>query len=408
MKVDRELQRFMVMLNWLMTMQYCAPPSLTFKLDSNVAYYDKGGFMTDQTTGDTLISDIGTYYGNEKRIVFQGNVFYRSEDYTIHSDWMAYNTEEGKVYFDGPTTIVSEENTIYCENGWYDTRNDISSFWGNAKIISDAQEITGDSLYYDRISGLGEVYGNMVMLDTAEDVQVSGGFGRYNEKDGTYEVVDRPIFQQFNKDDTLMLIADTLFAKNDTVNDQSWIQAYRNVRFMQGTMSGKCDSLIYAEADSILNMFYDPVLWQDSSQLSGDTIYIRTYDGSIKNLKLRDKAFIVSMDDSTQFNQISGKNMLGTFKENKLKRVYVKGNGRTVYYARNDKDNLVGMDYSLCSDIRIQMDDDQIEKIVFLTEPESIMYPIPQIPEDKRTLPNFRNRFTEVKEIELEIIERLP
>ena len=374
-------------------------PSLHYNLDSNIAYYNNGGFMTDMHTGDTLISDQGVFYGNKSEIEFTGNVYYKNENYTIISDKMSYNTDEGKIYYKGPTTIVSDENTIYCEKGWYDTRNNISSFSGNSEIHSNDQLIKGDSIYYNRQNGEGEIFGNLSIRDSVNKVKITGGYGKYNEKEGRYQVTQNPILEKYNDLDTLFLKADTIFADIDTINNQNSILAHRHVQFMQGQLYGKCDSLYYNESDSVLNMFYDPVLWQDSSQLSSDTIFIRIFDGLIQKLDMKNHAMIVSQVDSIKYNQISGKNMYGFFSENNLQTVRVIGNGQTVYYTENDTGEIIGMDYSICSDIRIQLNEDKIEKIVFINSPTSTMYPIDKVPEDKKILKGFKWRIAEKKKI---------
>ena len=50
-------------------------------------------------------------------------------------------------------------------------------------------------------------------------------------------------------------------------------------------------------------------------------------------------AFMINQEDSTKFNQIKGKTMICYFSEqSSCIQIDVKGNGQTVYYAR-DKDN---------------------------------------------------------------------
>lgn len=377
-------------------------PSLVYKLDSNIAYYDKGGFMYDSETGDTLISDRGVYYGKQSLMDFSGNVLYKSKDYTIVSDRMLYNSNDGRVTFKGPTTITTGDDEIYCENGWYDTRTDESSFSGNGKIVSDGQTITGDSISYNRAKGSGEMFGNVILIDTASDFAASGGYAKVNQNTGEYLLTDNPQFSKFNENDTLLMKADTLFAFVDTVSNQKMIRAYYNVRFIQQSLVGKCDSLYYNEQDSILQMFNEPILWQDSSQIFGDTIFLITYDGALQEMKVNNKAFIISMADTVGYDQISGKYINGYFKENSLKKVFVLGNGQTIYYAYSDEDGYIGMDRSVCSNIRIEFKEDEIEQIVFIEKPESVLYPLKDVKEDEKLLKGFRWMYDEKLKIQIE------
>ncbi len=365
-------------------------PSLVYKLDSNVAYYDKGGFMYDSETGDTLVSDVGVYYGKEKMMDFSGNVYYRSSDYLIESERMQYDSKNDRVIFKGPTTITSDNgDVIKCEKGWYDVKNDISSFSGNGEIINQDQNIKGDSIVYDRVNGNGEIFGNMVVVDTASDFVVTGDYGKIDQKTGDYLITGDPVFQKFEEDDTLWLKADTLFAQLDSVTNENTIRAYFNVRFINSSMTGKCDSMYYSEKDSVLEMYTDPIVWKDSSQLSGDTIIMSVYKGNIDHIWILNKAFLISMADSVGFNQVSGKRMKGLFTKNELNKMYVYGNGETVYYAENEEDGYIGMDKSICTDIRIEMEDAEIKEIVFIKTPESVLYPMDKINEEDRLLKGF-------------------
>jgi len=378
-------------------------PSLTYKLDSNVAYYNRGGFMYDNKTGDSLISDRGTYYGQQKIIDFNGNVYYKSADYQIESDHMRYHSKESKIYFTGPTliTTLTDTNTIYCEKGWYNTETDESSFSGNSKIIADGQEISGDSIVYNRNTGEGEVFGHMVVTDTAADMLVTGGYGKINQETGDYLITEDPVFQKINSKDTLFLRADTLFAQIDSIKHNNRIQAYHNVRFLQSNLVGKCDSMYYSEKDSILEMYQAPVLWSDSSQLSGDTILLRIFDGNIERMYINTKAFVISQTDSIGYNQVSGRHMVGYFVENDLNKMLVNGNGKSIYYAQGDDGFYIGMDYSVCTNIRVQMKKAGIDKITLLNKPESTLYPMDQIPKDIELIKGF----TWLKDRSLEIIE---
>jgi lipopolysaccharide export system protein LptA len=381
-------------------------PILVYKLDSNVAYYDKGGFMYDSETGDTLVSDVGTYYGNQKLMDFTGNVYYRSSDYLIESDRMLYDSKNDRVIFKGPTTITSDNgDVIKCERGWYDVKNDISSFSGNGEIINNDQNIKGDSIIYDRVNGNGEIFGNMIVVDTASDFEVTGDYGKINQKTGEYLVTGDPLFKKFENEDTLWLKADTLLAKFDSITNESRIQAYYNVRFINSSMTGKCDSMYYSEKDSVLEMYDDPIVWKDSSQISGDTILMDIYKGEIDHIWILNKAFLISMADSVGFNQVSGKRMKGLFSKNELNRMFVYGNGQTIYYAENDEDGYIGMDKSVCTDIRIEMEDADIREIVFIKKPESVLYPMDDIKEDDRLLKGFKWDWDLSKEIQIEFLE---
>jgi hypothetical protein len=158
-------------------------------------------------------------------------------------------------------------------------------------------------------------------------------------------------------------------------------------------MQGKCDSLVYSESDSTIHMFSDPVLWSEQNQILGEFIDLRISNGTINRLYIQNSAFIISEADTIRFNQIKGRNMTGYFKDNNMYKVFVEGNGQTLYYAAEEKDgktNLLGVNWAECSNILIFMEESQINRISFITKPNMTLYPLDKLPTDRKELKDFR------------------
>src|SRR5690606_22066492 len=120
-------------------------------------------------------------------------------------------------------------------------------------------------------------------------------------------------------------------------------------------------SLVYSLSDSSIRMFAEPVLWSSDNQMTARFISIKTADGKIDNLNMDDEAFIISQEDSSRYNQIKGKNILATFKDDKIYRVDVKGNGETVYFTREDDDgDIFGINKATSRDLLIFLKDNVI------------------------------------------------
>lgn len=125
------------------------------------------------------------------------------------------------------------------------------------------------------------------------------------------------------------------------------------------------------------------MLWAKKNQLSGDTIEIETYDGEIKQLNLYNHSFIISqVDSSIYYNQIKGRNMKAIFKNNDLNRIYVNGNGQTLYFAKdaeNEKGKIIGMNKADCSNLLVMVTNNEISKILFLDQPTGSLTPLSKI-----------------------------
>jgi hypothetical protein len=84
-----------------------------------------------------------------------------------------------------------------------------------------------------------------------------------------------------------------------------------------------------------------------------------------------------------------GKQMTGYFKDNKLTRIRVTGNGQTIYYAE-DYGIIVGANKTACTDLMIYLKDNKISRVNYMTKPEGKYYPLKLFPANEATLPDFR------------------
>jgi lipopolysaccharide export system protein LptA len=372
--------------------------SAAYDMNSKIARYVSGAKIVSRE--NTLNSQIGTYSTETKTLTFKKNVVLNNPRYVMNCDTLRYQPDTKVAYFLGPTTIKSKGSTdfIYCENGFYDTKRDVCQFRQNAYIITESQELRGDSLWYDRRNGLGKAIGHVKLTDTTQNIVITGGLATHNERTNTSVVTKEALFIQIFDKDSLFLHADTLKTitvdppKDDTISEKERkVYAYRGVRFFKTDLQGRCDSLSWTSADSTMRLFGDPVLWSGGNQLTAERVYIITVKGEVKRLELENLAFIASRDDSARFNQIRGKHMTGYFQDNELVRIDVRGNGQTLYYAR-DQGLLVGVNRADCSRLRIEVKDSQVTGISFYEKPEASLFPPLDLPPRQALLKDFKWR----------------
>ena len=394
--------------------------SLNYDMNSDLANYSGNGKIVNKE--NTLTSEYGYYYAKSKDFYFKRNVVLVNPQYTVNCDTLKYNTLSKIAYFLSPTQIISKENTIYCENGWYDTKRNIAQFTKNARLWNPKQQLKGDSLYYNRNKGYGKAMRNIEIRDTSENVIITGDVGEYFEWEDNSIVTGKALLIQIYDKDSLFLHADLLRATTDSAlliaqlgvkptdkiekrktKDKSANQAvaglparasrvllaYHKVKFYKSDMQGKCDSLVFNYKDSTMQLYTEPVLWSDKNQLTSDSITIHTYDGKLRSMDLKSNAFMSSQEDSLRFNQIRGKSMKGFFQQNELYRINVNGNGQTIYYAK-DKDAMIGVNKTDCSNMIILIKENKIDRITFITKPDATLYPIEELSPNDLKLRNFK------------------
>lgn len=366
---------------------------LNFDRRSKLAFYSTGGRIINEE--NVLVSQRGYYSTASKIFNFKDSVVLTNPDYIIESDTLIYNTNTRFSYFNGPTTITSDSSYIYCETGVYNTALDIAQFEENALLYSKNKYMKGDSIYYEARGDLGEVFENVFIHDTVENYIITGDYGWYNGKRDSAFVTKDPIYSIVQEEDTLHIHGDTLQSSiiKDSIGEYRLIRVFHGVKFFKSDLQGHCDSLTYSTRDSTLRMYYDPILWNDSTQITGDTIFLTMKNNKLDSLKVYHNSFIVSMIDPAKYNQIKGKIMFGKFANNELSRVFVNGNGQTIYYPKDDKKEFIGMNKSVSSYIIIRLKDGQVAGISFLKKPEVKLHALDKVSAADSRLEGFKAQF---------------
>lgn len=360
--------------------------TLRFDRNRQVLYYRDKATIRDSI--NVLTSQRGNYYLENNKFQAISNVVITNPDYVLNSEHLDYYTNNGKAYLYGFTTIKSDDNFITCNKGFYDTKNDISYFTRDAKITYKNREIFADSLYYNRNTGFASANKNIIITDTISNVVIKGNYAEYYEKVDSAFTVGRAVAITNTNVDSLFIHGDTLLVTGEP--KKRIIRAYHHVKFFKSDMSGKCDSIHSDQGTGFTQMFIDPVLWSNDSQITGDSIQLlkNIKTDKLDSLKVLQNAFIIQKD-SIGFNQIKGRNILGKFIDNDLRTIHVVGNAEVIQFVRNDKKELIGIDKTTCSSIIFELKDSQILTAKFITKPEGETYPPSNLPDNVRKLRGF-------------------
>jgi len=365
--------------------------ALNYNMETDIGEYIVGGKMVDKE--NVLTSKKGYYFAKEKCIYFKDNVVLVNPKYTMKSDTLKYNTVSETVSFFGPTTITTtgkDTSYIYCEYGWYNTKTEKSYFSKNAYLQSKENRLSGDSLLYDRVTGIGKAWNDVKISDSINKVIISGEYAMLNEKKGISYVTDYALLTKVFTTDSMFLHADTLYGKQDTITKLKTYFAYNNVRIFKTDLQGVCDSLIYSTADSSIYFYSKPIIWSSKNQLTADTIQLQLANDKMSRMYLYSNSFIAGMEDSLRYNQVKGRAMVGYFEDNQLKTIRVTGNGQTIYYIRNKKKQLTGVNRADCSDMLIKVDSSTVKKISLLNKPDATLYPIKELLPSELLLKGFK------------------
>ncbi|MBL7924868.1 MAG: hypothetical protein JNL88_11770, partial [Bacteroidia bacterium] len=176
--------------------------------------------------------------------------------------------------------------------------------------------------------------------------------------------------------DSLFLHADTLLAMQDTASRLKTYFAYHRVRIFKPDLQGQCDSLVYSTRDSTIWFYTRPVLWSNRNQLTAEKIALLLSGNKISTMQLYTGAFITGIEDSLRYNQVKGRDMTGYFVDNRLSSIKVTGNGQSIYYIRNSKQQITGVNQADCSDMMVYLKESKVSKITLIKRPDATLFPV--------------------------------
>lgn len=363
--------------------------SLIYNLDKDVAYYLTGGRMVNND--NVLTSHTGFYNTYTQLANLYDSVVLVNNSYTANCDTVAFDTKNEIAHFQSRTHLVSDENEIFTDRGWYDTRRDITQLVSNVLLFNKSQHVVGDSMYYDKGLNYGEAWNNVQLIDSVKNFIVRGNYIEYFENGGYSTVTDSSMLILIEQQDSLYLHADTLKVLFDSLQNPQQMIAFNRAKFFRDDVQGACDSLVYLVEDSIVLMFYNPVVWSGDNQMTADTIRFDIVDSANVTIYLCRSGFIVSsVFENTEFNQIKGLNIIGHIVDRELTRVDVLGNAECLYYILEEDTSLIGINSAATSEMRIILTDNEIETITFYNDPDGTLYPDAELGKKERLLKNFR------------------
>ncbi|QDO95683.1 hypothetical protein FNB79_08240 [Formosa sediminum] len=378
--------------------------TLYFDRAKQQSFYKSGGTVVRDSSG-TITSTIGRYYMNLKKYQFVKKVKLVNPQYVLDTEQLDYYTENALAYMYGPSTITGETSKIYCERGFYDTKSDIGYFIKNSRIDYDNRTIEGDSLYFDRSKSFASATNNITVTDTLNNSVIKGHYAEvFREKDSVF-ITKRALAISVQERDSLYIHGDTLMVTGKP--EHRITRAFRNVKMYKSDMSGKADSIHMDQQTGLTQLINlselspkdnfavkrRPIIWNLGNQMTGDTIHIKSNakEERLDSLIVFENAFIISKDTIGKgFNQIAGQRLYGLFNDkNQLKQVDIIRNAESIYYARNDKQELIGIEKSKSANISMFFSENEIIELKKINQVDGTLFPESKYPANATKLRGF-------------------
>lgn len=204
------------------------------------------------------------------------------------------------------------------------------------------------------------------------------------------------------KPDTVRQVKTLEIEKIDSVR---FFQGYHHVKIFSDSMQAVCDSMYFSGIDSIFRLYTDPVVWAKESQITGDTIWLHTKNKKPQRVEVWENAFSISKSNEEYFNQLKGNVINGYFTEGEIEHIRAKGSAESLYYLQDEDSAYTGANYAQADLINLYLAKRELQKITWINEVTGGLYPVREVPEERRRFRNFKWQEARRPKTRLELFE---
>ena len=365
---------------------------------------DEAVFRTNAQyrSGDRLAAaDSIRYFGSQELYVLEGGAYVAEGDFQrATADRINYYRARDRYQLAGNARVVDSLQVVTGDSIDYNAATaNYTVTGGRPQVSNPPMLMVADRMYSDEATGLGRASGNIIWRDTSADLTIEAEQADYSRTTGYLKAYGgqrgRALLTTLLDQDTMYLAADTLLSyQTDEVNDRGdtirQLAAYTDVRIFKSDLQAVADSLGFNTVDSVLTLYKDPILWQDTSQLTADTIDLYLKNRAPDRVLLRRNALVVTSPDLLFFNQVKGKEIIAYFDSSQLQRTEVSGNAEAIYYAQDESGAYIGVNKTACSKMVLYFEDGGVNRIKFLSAPSGRLDPMEAVNHEGLRLDGFR------------------
>lgn len=367
---------------------------LDYDRSGNIAYYYNDGKVVDSV--NVLTSERGTYEVNIEKITFKKDVVLVNPDYTMKTNDLVYMTIPKTAETKGLTNLISKDgNTLDAKNGsFYNTQAKKFTFYDGI-VETETSRIKAKELYYSELDAYYEGKEDVSVLNKERKVEIFGDVGEYWEERKYSLVHGNALVRKYFEKDTLYMASDTLISQDGEADSMKYLLAFRSIKLVKTDLAGVSDSLVYNYSDSSIQLFKDPVMWNQKSQITADSMVFYLANEELDRVLMKDKVFVITQDTLVNFNQMKGRTMVGYFKDGQMDKIDIDGNGESLYFALQADTLSQGINKTLSANIKLRFKDGAIQRVTYGIKPDGKFTPFQLVNEENSRLEGFIWRFEE-------------
>lgn len=290
-----------------------------------------------------LVADSGDYFFREDRAFFQGDVKMYDSSSTLTSDVMTYYKLQNRMVATGHVKIIDSTNTIYADSLEHFRTSRVTFANKNVKILNSGNNVV---IYGDHLEDYAErsytlINKNPLLIQIDSTITQDTTLNTDSEK--VYgPVQDSTIERGINikssvQVDTLVIRSEIMEAYRDSLNR---FEAKDSVKIVRGTFASRNDYSIYFKKPGRIitkkmgQVRPQPVMWNENTQMTGDSINIHLVNNRLKLIDVIGNAFLLSQNQiyTKRYDQISGDTIFISFDSTGITSTEVRNQVLSIYY----------------------------------------------------------------------------
>ena len=317
-------------------------------------------------------AEVINYFEESEQLLLIEDVSYQKEDVVVYGDTALYYREEDKYELFGTSNLNDGSFQVFAE----------------------------EKILFNNETGSGVANGHVVLRDTSNNTSIFCDSTRIKNSGDDLVCLGSPFGRPYSlmeseDGDSLFMVSDTLLfetVKDSIVTDSvisRKMKCFSDVRIYGNSIQAVCDSLDYAELDSIFTLYGDPVAWSDSSQFSSMYMQVQMANDAVDRMILSNKAFVINSTDLIFFNQMKGRRIDVIFKADTINHLTVNGNVESIYFIQDEEDAYVGMNKMLSANMKMFLSENKVKRLTFFQQPDGSTIPMTQVGSNPEKLSDF-------------------
>lgn len=413
-------------------------------------YYEiegKSGLFKDhaQYRGeDRSVTGDEIFYEKEiDQIRVVGNTVFKSNDADGISDEMEYSEQTGDLVLIGQAILQDSSTTIGGERITFNQDSKDLYIAGNGFLWKDEWSLIATNIEYNDLSGMGLADGDVIYVDSTSQSYLYCDEAEFNKSIQymkAFNYASRPFMKLISEEDTTVISSDTILSYQlidtiliavDTIyisdttlsiidtldttlpddnqdservsidssisrilydsifNERKYLVADEMVGIYSQDLQAVCDSFVFDMVDSTFILMGGPVMWSDTTQFSGDTIFLIQKDDKLDRMIIQNNVMIINSIPPF-FNQIKGKRLEGFFMDEEIDRFTVTGSAQSVYYMSDDEEAFIGVNTTDCSQLKFNFEFNEISDIRGYIDVKSRLIPMDKADHNSLRLDGFK------------------